>query len=124
MARALLHFRPNTSPAIGAYLHSHYVRALVDTGAPISVLDPPVASLHQFPVIGDKWVYGISPMPVHARIIEIPSVRLRGLQLGPFHAYILPLIQLGQGIEMILSINAFEDLRLEIDLKRGQLYIS
>jgi len=124
MARVLLHFRPNRPPVIGAYLGSDYVRALVDTGAHMSVLNPTLASLHQFPVIGDQWVYGISPMPVHARIIEVPSVRLRGLRLGPFRAFIIPLVQLGRRIEMILGIHAFKDLRLEIDLKGGQLYIS
>jgi len=124
MARARLHFRPNSSPVISAYLGSTQVRALVDTGAHTSVVDPPLASLLRLPVIGDEWVYGISPMPVHARIIEVPSVRLRGLPLGPFRAYIIPLIQLGRGIEMILGVNAFKNLRLEIDLKNGELSIS
>jgi len=124
MARVLLHFPPNRPPVIRVHIGSGYVRALIDTGAHTSVLNPSLASALRFPVIGDEWVYGISPMPVHARIIEIPSVRLRGLRLGPFRAYILPLIQLGRGIEIILGVNAFKDLRLEIDLKGGQLYIS
>ena len=84
------------------------VRALVDTGASQSLVDPRLARQLNFQEDGGSWIVGVGTKPVQVSFILIESAAIGRNVLKSFRAGIFDLTNLRIGVQLILGINAFQ----------------
>lgn len=123
MARIWLTFRPNDLPVVTARIGKDHFKALVDTGAKLSVITPSLAAGYDLTVSGHGRLIGILQQSMIAPQTIVSNVGLASITLEPFRAFIADLEHLRLGIQMIIGINALRNRRIQIDLPAGRLYI-
>lgn len=99
------------------------MRALVDTGASQSLVDPHLVKQLELEEEEIGWIVGIQTAP-----IQVPLVTVRGAAIGrcplkPFKAGIIDLTNLRIGVQLVLGINAFRGYRLQFNFAQGKLYL-
>lgn len=99
------------------------VRALVDTGASQSLIDPRLARQLNFQEDDGGWIVGVGTKPLQVSFVFIENVAIGRNVLKSFRAGIFDLTNLRIGIQLILGINAFQGYRLQFDFAKGRLYL-
>lgn len=99
------------------------VRALVDTGASQSLIDPRLARQLNLQEDGSGWVVGVGTKPLQVSFVSIESAAIGRNGLKSFRAGIFDLTNLRIGVQLILGINAFHGYRLQFDFAKGRLYL-
>jgi predicted aspartyl protease len=99
------------------------VRALVDTGAIQSLIDPRLVK--QLGLRGEErnWIVGIGTEPRQVASVTITGAAIGRCSLARFSAGIMDLTNLRIGIHLILGINAFRGYRLQFDFNKGTLHL-
>ena len=99
------------------------VRALVDTGAAQSLIDPRLVK--QLGLTGEKsgWIIGIATSPIQVPLVSVVGLSIGQRTLKPFNAGIIDLTSLRIGAQLVLGINAFGGYRLQFDFAEGKLYL-
>ena len=123
MPRSWASFPPDSLPVIALRLRDVIVRALVDTGAAQSLIDPRLCKQLGLHEIGKGSIIGVA-----TKAFQVPMVAIEGAAIGrcalmSFNAGVLDLANLRIGIQLILGINAFRGYRLQFDLAKGRLYL-
>ncbi len=123
MPRNWASFPPLSPPVISLRVKDTIVRALADTGASQSVVDPHLVKQLNLPEEGTGWIVGIGTEPIQAPLVSVDGVAIGNCPLTTFKAAITDLRNLRIGIQLILGINAFRGYRLQFDLAKGRLYL-
>ena len=123
MPRNWASFPPLTLPVIAVRVGNTIVRALADTGASQSLIDPHL--VHQFGLTaaGTRQIIGLGTIPLQVPLVTLDSVMIGHCPLHPFTAGITDLTHLRLGIQLLLGINAFRGYRLQFDLAAGRVYL-
>ena len=123
MPRSRASFRPLSLPVIALRIGGTIVRALVDTGAAQSLVDPRLVK--QLGLRGEEhsWIVGIGTEPRQVSSVLITGAAIGRCSLTRFSAGIMDLTNLRIGIHLILGINAFRGYRLQFDFKKGTLHL-
>jgi predicted aspartyl protease len=116
-------FPANSLPVITLRISDVIVRALVDTGASQSLVDPRLARQLNFQEDGSDWIVGVGTKPLQISFIVIEGAAIGRNVLKSFRAGIFDLTNLRIGIQLILGINAFQGYRLQFDFAKGRLYL-
>jgi len=121
--RSRASFRPLSLPVIALRIGGTIVRALVDTGASQSLVDPRLVK--QLGLRGEEhsWIVGIGTEPRQVSSVLITGAAIGRCSLTRFSAGIMDLTNLRIGIHLILGINAFRGYRLQFDFKKGTLHL-
>jgi predicted aspartyl protease len=99
------------------------VRALVDTGASQSLIDPRLVTQLGLTAAGTRSIIGLGTTPLQVALVTIESVVIGRCLLQPFTAGIIDLTHLRLGMQLLLGINAFRGYRLQFDLAGGRVYL-
>jgi hypothetical protein len=121
--RSWASFPANSLPVIALRISDVIVRALVDTGASQSLIDPRLVKQLSLQGDGSGWVVGIGTKPFRVPLVSIENAAIGRCVLNSFTAGILDLTNLRIGVQLILGINAFHGYRLQFDLTKGRLYL-
>lgn len=123
MPRNWASFLPFSLPVIALRVKDTIVRALVDTGASQSLVDPRLVKQLNLPEEGTGWIVGIGTEPIQVPLVSVDGAAIGSCLLATFKAGITDLSNLRIGIQIILGINAFRGYRLQFDLAKGRLYL-
>lgn len=99
------------------------VRALVDTGASQSLIDPRLVKQLGLREGERSWIVGIGAEPRQVSSVPITGAAIGTCSLPRFTAGIMDLTNLRIGIHLILGINAFRGYRRQFDFNRGNLHL-
>jgi predicted aspartyl protease len=116
-------FPPDTLPVIACRVADTIVRALVDTGASQSGIDPRLVTQLGLTAAGTGSVIGLGTLPFEVALVTLDSIVIGRCPLHPFTAGIIDLTPLRLGIQLLLGINAFRGYRLQFDLAGGRVYL-
>ena len=123
MPRNWASFPPFTLPVIALRVEDTIVRALADTGASQSLIDPRLVSQLGLVATGTQQIIGLGTTPLQVPLVTLDSVVIGRCPLQPFTAGIIDLTHLRIGIQLLLGINAFRGYRLQFDLAAGRVYL-
>jgi len=123
MPREWAAFRPRALPIITVRRDPWAVRALIDTGAQISLIHPRLVLQLGLPTIGDLSLVGLGSAVLRVLRVQIEGFHIARLPLQACEAGIFNMDHLRLGIDLILGINAFEGYRLQFDFAAGQLFL-
>ena len=123
MPRSRASFRPDSLPVIALRIGGTIVRALVDTGAAQSLVDPRLVKQLGLREEERSWIVGIGTEPRRVSLVSITGAAVGRCTLTRFTAGIMDLTNLRIGIQLILGINAFRGYRLQFDFDRGMLHL-
>lgn len=123
MSRNWASFTPFSLPVIALRVAGTIVRALADTGAAQSLVDPRLAQQLDLTEEGTRSIVGITTAPFQVSLVSIDSAAIAQCPLRPFKAGIVDLTNLQIGVQLILGINAFRGYRLQFDMAEGRLYL-
>ena len=123
MPRSRASFRPLSLPVIALRIGGTIVRALVDTGASQSLVDPRLVKQLGLREEEHSWIVGIGTEPRQVSSVLITGAAIGRCSLTRFSAGIMDLTNLRIGIHLILGINAFRGYRLQFDFKKGTLHL-
>lgn len=123
MPRSWASFPAHSLPVIALRIGNTIVRALVDTGASQSLIDPRLVKQLDLQKDGSGWIVGVGTKPVEVSLVSIEAATIGRCNLNPFRAGILDLSNLRIGVQLILGIDAFHGYRLQFDLAKGKLYL-
>ena len=123
MPRNWASFRPFALPVIALRIRDTIVRALADTGASQSAIDPRLVHQLRLEATGTGRVIGIGTTALQVPLVTLDHVVIGRCPLQPCTAGILDRTHLRIGIQLILGINAFRGYRLQFDLAEGRLYL-
>ena len=123
MPRSRASFRPLSLPVIALRIGGTIVRALVDTGAAQSLVDPRLVKQLGLREEEHSWIVGIGTEPRQVSSVLITGAAIGRCSLTRFSAGIMDLTNLRIGIHLILGINAFRRYRLQFDFKKGTLHL-
>ena len=123
MPRNWASFPPFTLPVIALRVVDTLVRALVDTGASFSLIDPRLVTQLGLTAAGTRPVIGLGTTPLQVSLVTLNSVVIGRCPLQPFTTGIIDLAHLRLGIQLVLGINAFRGYRLQFDLADGRVYL-
>ncbi|HSE85225.1 MAG TPA: retropepsin-like aspartic protease [Candidatus Binatia bacterium] len=123
MPRSWASFRPFSLPVIAVRVGGTIVRALVDTGAGQSLIDPRLVKQLGLQLQGTVWIVGVGTKPLSVPLISIEDAAIGRFRLSSFQAEVMDLANLGIGIQLILGIDSFRGYRLQFDLAKGKLYL-
>ena len=123
MPRNWASFPPHRLPVIALRVSDTIVRALADTGASQSLIDPRLIKQLGIEATDTGLIVGIGTNPLRVPFVTLDGVVIGHCALQPFRAGILDLSHLHIGIQLILGINAFRGYRLQFDLAEGRLYL-
>jgi len=121
--RSRASFPPLSLPVIALRIGGTIVRALVDTGAAQSLVDPRLVKQLGLRVEEHSWIVGIGTEPRQVSSVLITGAAIGRCSLTRFSAGIMDLTNLRIGIHLILGINAFRGYRLQFDFKKGTLHL-
>ncbi len=99
------------------------VRALVDTGAVQSLVDPRLVKQMGLRESGKVSIVGIGSKALQVSLVSIESAAIGRCPLHSFKAGVLDLTNLRIGIQLILGIESFHGYRLQFDLAKGRLHL-
>jgi hypothetical protein len=116
-------FPPFTLPVIALRVVDTIVRALVDTGASFSLIDPRLAMQLGLTAAGTRSIIGLGTTPLQVSLVTLNSVVIGRCPLQPFTTGIIDLTHLRLGIQLVLGINAFRGYRLQFDMAEGRVYL-
>jgi predicted aspartyl protease len=119
--RSWASFPPHSLPVIALRLGDVIVRALVDTGASQSLVDPLLVKQLGLRESGKGSIVGVGSKPLQVSFVTIESAAIGRCALNSFKAGVLDLTNLRIGVQLILGINAFHGYRLQFDLAKGRL---
>lgn len=123
MSRSWLPFPRRGLPVVGVRIGPDRYRALVDTGAAVSMVAPDVALRLGLQEAGEMTIIALSGEREPFPLVQLPSVGFAGVELAPCRAVVRPLTQLDLKIELLLGVNAFAGRRLQFDFPAGRVYI-
>ena len=98
-------------------------RALIDTGASISMVAPDVSLKLGLQKVGNIEIRALSGERELFPLADLPGVGFADAELAPHRAAVRPLAQLGLSIELLLGVNAFSQHRLQFDFIEGRVYL-
>jgi predicted aspartyl protease len=116
-------FPANVLPVITLRISDVIVRALVDTGASQSLVDPLLARQLNFQEDGSDWIIGVGTKPLRISFVLIENAAIGRNVLRSFRAGIFDLTNLRIGVQLIHGINAFQGYRLQFDFAKRRLYL-
>jgi hypothetical protein len=116
-------FPPFALPVIALRVANTIVRALADTGASQSLIDPHLVRQLGLAAAGTRQIIGLGTTPLQVPLVTLDSVVIGRCPLHPFSAGIIDLSYLRLGIQLVLGINAFRGYRLQFDLAAGRMYL-
>jgi hypothetical protein len=116
-------FPPFSLPVIALRVGNTIVRALADTGASQSLIDPRLVTQLGLVATGTRQIIGLGTTPLQVLLVTLDSVVIGRCPLQPFTAGIIDLTHLRLGIQLLLGINAFRGYRLQFDLAAGRVYL-
>jgi predicted aspartyl protease len=116
-------FPPCTLPVIALRVVDTIVRALVDTGASFSLIDPRLVTQLGLTAAGTRSIIGLGTTPLQVSLVTLNSVVIGRCPLQPFTTGIIDLTHLRLGIQLVLGINAFRGYRLQFDMAEGRVYL-
>lgn len=99
------------------------IRALVDTGAVYSLIDPRLMQQLGLAVTGSHQMIGLGTKPLTVSLVTVDSVVIAQCPLLPFLAGSTDLTHLRLGIQLLLGIHAFRGYRLQFDFAAGRVYL-
>jgi hypothetical protein len=99
------------------------VRALVDTGASFSLIDPRLVTQLGLTAAGTRSVIGLGTTPLQVSLVTLNNVVIGRCPLQPFTTGVIDLTHLRLGIQLVLGINAFRGYRLQFDMVEGRVYL-
>ena len=123
MPRNWASFPPFTLPVIALRVEDTIVRALADTGASQSLIDPRLVTQLGLVATDTRQIIGLGTIPLQVPLVTLNSVVIGRCPLQPFTAGIIDLTHLRLGIQLLLGINAFRGYRLQFDLADGRVYL-
>ena len=123
MPRNWASFSPHSLPVVPLRLSGTIVRALADTGAAQSLIDPVLVKQLALKEEGTGWIVGIAAKPLRVPLVSVSGAAIGQSSLSPFKAGILSLMNLRIGIQIILGVDAFRGYRLQFDWAEGKLYL-
>lgn len=123
MSRRWLKFPKGQVPVVDVRIGNRRYRALVDTGAAYSLVMPDVALKLGLPRSGTKTIVGLHGQYETLVAVSLPAIGFGNTELSPHEAGVRNLKPLGLGIELLLGVEAFRKLRLQIDFKDGHIYL-
>lgn len=123
MPRSWASFTPNSLPVIALRISDVIIRALVDTGASQSLIDPRLVKQLSLQEDGRGWIVGVGTKPLQVSLVSIEGAAIGRCILNSFRAGTLDLTNLRIGVQLILGINSFEGYRLQFDLAKGRLHL-
>ena len=123
MPRNWASFPPFTLPVIALRVVDTLVRALVDTGASFSLIDPRLVTQLGLTAAGTRSVIGLGTTLLQVSLVTLNSVVIGRCPLQPFTTGIIDLTHLRLGIQLVLGINAFRGYRLQFDMAEGRVYL-
>lgn len=123
MSRNWLQFNTKRSPVVSVRLGNGVFRALVDTGAEVSLIAPHTALRLGLKKTDDRDILVLSGARLSLPVVELPPIGFGNVQLPPCPACVLEVGKLGLPIEVVLGINAFVNRRLQIDFRAGRIYL-
>ena len=135
MPRNWASFPSFSLPVIAVQIGNRTVRALADTGAAQSLIDPELVRQLGLTAGGTQQIVGLGTTPFLVRLVTLDSVMVGRCPLHSFMAGITDLWRdcvgagplgpshLRLGIQLVLGINAFRRYRLQFDLAEGRLYL-
>ena len=123
MPRSWASFPAGSLPVIALRVGDVIVRALVDTGAAQSLVDPRLVKQPEFRESAKTSIVGIGGKTLHVPLVNIESAAVGRCPLQSFKAGVLDLSNLRIGIQLVLGIDAFHGYRLQFDLARGRLHL-
>lgn len=123
MPRSWASFPPHSLPVIALRLGDVIVRALVDTGASQSLVDPRLVKQIGLRESGKGSIVGVGTKALQVSLVSIDSAAIGRCALNSFRAGILDLSNLRIGVQLILGINSFHGYRLQFDFASGRLYL-
>lgn len=123
MSRKWAAFPPWTHPVIAVRVGDTIVRALVDTGAVQSLIDPRLLHQLALPTTGSRQIVGLGTRPIEVPLVTLESVVIARCPLQPFRAGNTELTHLRLGIQLLLGIQAFRGYRLQFDFAAGRVYL-
>lgn len=123
MPRNWASFPAFSLPIISLRIGGTIIRALVDTGASQSLVDPRLVKQLDLKQEGTAAIVGIQTEPIQVSLVTIRGAAIGRCRLKPFKAGIIDLTNLRIGIQLVLGINAFRGYRLQFDLSEGKLYL-
>jgi hypothetical protein len=121
--RSWASFQPFSLPIIALRVRGTIVRASVDTGASLSLVDRRLVKQLGLQEKETGWVVGIGAGPLQVPLVSINGAVIGRCPLKSFKAGIMDLTNLRIGIQLILGIDAFRGYRLQFDLAKGQFYL-
>ena len=123
MPRSWASFPPHSLPVIALRLGDVIVRALADTGAAQSLVDPCLVKQIGLRESGRGSIVGVGGKPFQVPLVVIDSAAIGRCALHSFKAGVLDLTNLRIGVQLILGINSFHGYRLQFDLAKGRLHL-
>jgi len=123
MSRNWLQFSAKRSPVVSVRIGNGVFRALVDTGAEVSLIAPNTSLRLGLKKQGNRDILVLGGARLSLRVVELPSVGFGNVQLQPCEAVVLEVGKLGLPIEVVLGVNAFVNRRLQIDFREGRIYV-
>jgi predicted aspartyl protease len=110
-------------PIVAVRIGGTIVRALADTGASQSLIDPHLVKQLGVAEKGSGWIVGIVASPIQVPLVSVAGVSIGQCSLKPFKAGVIDLANLRIGVQLVLGINAFVGYRLQFDFAEGRLYL-
>jgi predicted aspartyl protease len=110
-------------PIVSVRIGVRRYRALVDTGAAVSMVAPEVSLRLGLQKVGNQEIIALSGERESFPLIELPHIGFADVDLAPCRAAVRPLTQLELRIELLLGVNAFAQHRLQFDFIEGRVYI-
>ena len=123
MSRNWLPFNPRRAPVVSVRLGDGVFRALVDTGAEVSLIAPGPSLRLGLQQAGTKEIAALSGPRYSLRLVALPSIGFGNVELPPCQAGVHDVTKLGLPIELVLGVNAFANRRLQIDFREGRIYV-
>ena len=123
MSRNWLSFNPRRAPVVTVRLGDSLLRALVDTGAEVSMIAPGPSLRLGLQQSGTKDIAALSGPRYSLRLVELPGIGFGNVELPPCQAGVHDVTRLGLPIELVLGVNAFAGRRLQIDFREGRIYV-
>lgn len=123
MSRKWLKFTRGSVPVVDVRLGSRRYRALVDTGSSYTMIMPDLALKLGLSRVGTKMIVALNGQYETLVTVNLPPVGFGNTELPLHEAGLRNLRPLGLGVELLLGIEAFQKLRLQIDFKEGHIYL-